>query len=262
VAEDNPANQQVALRLLERLGHHADLAASGREVLERLAQATYDVIFMDVQMPEMDGLEATRAICAKWSAGQRPRIIAMTAEAMEGDRQACLRAGMDDYVVKPVSLDRLGRALAPCRPVAGHGDATAPSTGSAGVAPLDRRVLGALQADLGGVDALRQVIATFLDGTPRFLAALRDAAARNDASGIGQAAHAIKSSSAALGAMALSARCGELERLVRTGAVVDGAAEVAAIEALYAAVTRAFEAEAEGPPSSAPAGQSPSRGPT
>ena len=135
VAEDNPANQQVALRLLERLGHHAELAASGREVLERLSRSAYDVILMDVQMPEMDGLETTRAICARWPAGERPRIIAMTAEAMEGDREACLAAGMDDYVVKPVRLDRLGRALAQCRQVTSRGGAAEPSTpGSAGSA--------------------------------------------------------------------------------------------------------------------------------
>ncbi len=207
VAEDNPANQQVALRLLERLGHHADLAASGREVLARLSGSAYDVILMDVQMPEMDGLETTRAICERWPAGERPRIIAMTAEAMEGDRQACLAAGMDDYVVKPVGLDRLGRALAQCPPVTSRRGTTEPSTAvSSSSATLDHRVLRELEAELGGAEGLRQVIAAFVDGTPRFLAALRDAAARNDASGMRQAAHALKSLSAMLGAMALSRR--------------------------------------------------------
>jgi signal transduction histidine kinase/DNA-binding response OmpR family regulator len=245
VAEDNPANQQVALRLLERLGHHAELAASGREVLERLPRSAYDVILMDVQMPEMDGLETTRAICLRWPAAQRPRIIAMTAEAMEGDRQACLAAGMDDYVVKPVGLDRLGRALAQCRRLTSRGGGTEPSTVvSAGPAALDHRVLRDLQADLGGAEELRQVIAAFLDGSPRFLAALRDAAARNDASGMRQAAHALKSSSAMLGAMALSAQCGELERDSEAGSVLDAVARVATIEALYRAVALAFEAEA------------------
>ena len=150
MAEDNPANQQVALRLLERLGHHAELAASGREVLEQLSRSAYDVILMDVQMPEMDGLETTRAICARWPAGERPRIIAMTAEAMEGDREACLAAGMDDYVVKPVRLDRLGRALAQCRQVTSRGGAAEPSTpGSASSAALDHRVLRELRGRPG-----------------------------------------------------------------------------------------------------------------
>jgi CheY-like chemotaxis protein len=245
VAEDNPANQQVALRLLERLGHHADLAASGREALDRLSRSAYDVILMDVHMPEMDGLETARAVCARWPAGERPRIIAMTAEAMEGDRQLCFAAGMDDYVVKPVGLDRLRRALAQCRHVESRGGGTQPSrAGSATSAVLDHAVLRQLQVELGGAEGLREVIATFLDGTPRFLDALRDASARNDASGMLQAAHALKSSSAMLGAMALSTLCVELERVSRAGTVVDAVARVAAIEALYHAVTLALEAEA------------------
>jgi signal transduction histidine kinase/CheY-like chemotaxis protein len=230
VAEDNPANQQVALRLLERLGHHAELAGSGRETLERLARSAYDAILMDVQMPEMDGLETTRAICARWPAGERPRIIAMTAEAMAEDRQACLAAGMDDYVVKPVRLERLARALAECRRRASPD------------AALDQGVLRELEADLGGAEALRQVLAAYLDGTPRFLATLRDAAARDDAPRMAQAAHALKSSSAMLGATALAARCEELERDGRAGRVADAVGRVAALEALYGAVAAALMA--------------------
>jgi signal transduction histidine kinase/DNA-binding response OmpR family regulator len=262
VAEDNPANQQVALRLLERLGHQADLAASGREVLERLARSAYDVILMDVQMPEMDGLEATRAICARWPAGERPRIVAMTAEAMETDRQACLAAGMDDYVVKPVRLERLARALAQCRPVVGRGGAAERAADDAtGSTVLDHGVLRELQAELGGADALRQLIATFLEGSPRFLAALRDAAARNDASGMRQAAHALKSSSAMLGATALSNQCAELEEASRSGIVVDAVARATAIDALYRVVTLALEAEAASLAAGAEGVQTPFRGP-
>src|SRR5262249_31366458 len=98
LAEDNEVNQKVALRLLERLGHRADVASNGGEALVRLERARYDVVLLDVQMPEMDGLEASRAICARWPAGRRPRIVAMTAEAMQGDREKCLAAGMDDYI--------------------------------------------------------------------------------------------------------------------------------------------------------------------
>jgi signal transduction histidine kinase/CheY-like chemotaxis protein len=250
VAEDNSANQQVAIRLLERLGHTADLAASGREVLERLARQSYDVIFMDVQMPEMDGLEATRAICARWPAGQRPRIIAMTAEAMEGDRQTCLAAGMDDYLVKPVRLERLSRALGRCRAVTDRHAATGPSTGEPSA--LDHRVLRDLEVELGGADGVRQVIAAFLEGTPRYLAMLREAAARGDAGGMRKAAHALKSSSAMLGAMALSSRCADLERDSGAGHAVDRVARVAAIEGLYRDVTLAFEAAADRDPRAGP----------
>jgi CheY-like chemotaxis protein len=232
-------------------------------VLERLSRSLYDVVFMDVQMPEMDGLEATRAICARWPAGERPRIIAMTAEAMEGDRQAFLAAGMDDYIVKPARLDRLSRALAQCRPVPARPGATGQSTaGSTSSTALDQRVLRELETELGGADGLRQVIATFLDGSPRFLAGLRDAAARNDVAGMRQAAHALKSSSALQGAMTLSTRCEELERESRGGIVPDAAVWVAAIEDLYQAVTVGLEAEAAGLTASSSADQVPLRDPT
>jgi CheY-like chemotaxis protein len=131
LAEDNELNQKVALRLLERLGYRADIASTGREALARLERAVYDVVLMDVQMPELDGLEASRATCGRWPAGERPRIVAMTAEAMQGDREKCLAAGMDDYMVKPVTLEQLGLALAKCRPRrdsgADHGRSAAPS---------------------------------------------------------------------------------------------------------------------------------------
>ena len=125
LAEDNAINQKVALRLLERLGYGADIVGDGRQALARLDQAAYDVILMDVQMPEMDGLEASRAICARCHSSERPRIIAMTAEAMQGDRDKCLAAGMDDYIMKPVTLDQLAAALAKCRPLAANSEAVA-----------------------------------------------------------------------------------------------------------------------------------------
>src|SRR5262249_57337149 len=107
------------LRVVARSAHGADIAGDGHEALARLEQASYDVVLMDVQMPEMDGLEASRAICARWAAGGRPRIVAMTAEAMPGDREQCLAAGMDDYIAKPVTLDQLREALAKCAPLGG-----------------------------------------------------------------------------------------------------------------------------------------------
>src|SRR4029077_8274385 len=117
LAEDNAVNQKVALLLLGRLGYRADVAWNGREALEALERQTYDVVLMDVQMPELDGLDATRRICERWPAGRRPRIVAMTANAMEEDREACFAAGMDDYVAKPIRPDDLARALQDVRPV-------------------------------------------------------------------------------------------------------------------------------------------------
>ena len=111
LAEDNVVNQKLALRLLQRMGYRADVASNGIEAIECCARQPYDVLLMDIQMPEMDGLEASRRITAQWPAGQRPRIVAMTANAMQGDREACLAAGMDDYVTKPIRIDQLVEAL-------------------------------------------------------------------------------------------------------------------------------------------------------
>ena len=111
LAEDNVVNQKLALRLLQQMGYRADVASNGVEAIECVQRQTYDVVLMDVQMPEMDGLEASRAITTRWGAGERPRIVAMTANAMQGDRELCIAAGMDDYVTKPIRVDQLVDAL-------------------------------------------------------------------------------------------------------------------------------------------------------
>ena len=111
LAEDNAVNQKLALRLLSQMGYRADVASNGLEAVESVERQTYDVVLMDVQMPELDGLGATRRICARHPAGSRPRIVAMTANAMQGDRDMCLAAGMDDYVTKPIRVDALIEAL-------------------------------------------------------------------------------------------------------------------------------------------------------
>jgi GAF domain-containing protein/DNA-binding response OmpR family regulator len=116
VAEDNVVNQKLALRILQQMGYRADLAANGIEAIESVERQTYDVVLMDVQMPEMDGLEASRRITAKWPAVARPRIVAMTANAMQGDREMCLAAGMDDYITKPIRVDQLVEALGQVSP--------------------------------------------------------------------------------------------------------------------------------------------------
>jgi signal transduction histidine kinase/DNA-binding response OmpR family regulator/signal transduction protein with GAF and PtsI domain len=111
LAEDNVVNQKLALRILQQMGYRADLASNGIEAVESVGRQSYDVVLMDVQMPEMDGLEASRQICARWAPAARPRIVAMTANAMQGDRDLCLAAGMDDYLTKPIRVDRLVEAL-------------------------------------------------------------------------------------------------------------------------------------------------------
>jgi len=120
LAEDNRVNQKVAVLMLRKLGYHADVVANGREALEAVAKRRYDLVLMDVQMPEMDGLEATRAIVQRWPVtGERPWIVAITANAMLGDREACMAAGMDDYVSKPIRPDELAAAFERARAARG-----------------------------------------------------------------------------------------------------------------------------------------------
>ncbi len=107
LADDNIINQKVGVKMLQRLGYRPEVAANGVEVLKLLEQQPFDIIFLDVQMPEMDGYEAARRIHAQWPDPRRPRLVAMTGNALEGDREKCLEAGMDDYVAKPVGLPEL-----------------------------------------------------------------------------------------------------------------------------------------------------------
>lgn len=111
LAEDNAVNQKLAMRLLQQMGYRADLASNGIEAVESVQRQAYDVVLMDVQMPELDGLDATRRICELMGPPQRPYIVAMTANAMQGDQEMCMAAGMDDYLTKPIRVDRLVAAL-------------------------------------------------------------------------------------------------------------------------------------------------------
>ena len=137
LAEDNLVNQKLALRLLQQMGYRADLASNGIEAIQCVERQAYDVVLMDVQMPEMDGLEAARRIVAKRQPDERPRIVAMTANAMAGDRELCLAAGMDDYITKPIRVEQLIQALVQAQQrkclhdAAESADVSLPSTGLA-----------------------------------------------------------------------------------------------------------------------------------
>jgi signal transduction histidine kinase/ActR/RegA family two-component response regulator len=116
LAEDNVVNQKLALRILQQMGYRADLTGNGVEAIDAIERQTYDLVLMDVQMPDMDGLEASRRIVQRWPEGQRPRIVAMTANATQSDREMCIAAGMDDYLTKPIRVDQLVAALANVAP--------------------------------------------------------------------------------------------------------------------------------------------------
>ena len=208
VAEDNAVNRQLAVALLAKLGYEADVVENGREALDALERVTYDVVLMDVQMPELDGLEATRRIRERFRSTHGPTIIAMTANAMEGDREECLAAGMDDYLPKPIRLEELSRVLARCRPVGA-------------IEPLDQAVLRTLVSSLGGDEegreAVRELVDTFLEDAPTQMASLHGAVECGDADGARRAAHTLKSNGATFGAQPFAELCRELENLGRDG---------------------------------------------
>ncbi len=260
VAEDNVVNQRVAQLLLRRMGYRADLAADGREVIDCLKRQRYDVVLMDVQMPHLDGLEATRLIHQRWPGEERPRIVATTAIARPGDQERCFAAGMDDFIGKPIRTDELqaalirggrARGIQPATAVAGAIDeAVTEGTGTARAQPAaapearqrrrrapetgERTNEGPkLQSEglkvrtdleLLGPRMLREIIDKFLDTAEQQEAAIRRAIDRNDPAALAIAAHGLKGSSATVGAARMAEICQQLERDGRDGSVA-GAGE-------------------------------------
>lgn len=235
LAEDNVTNQKLALRLLEQLGYRADLAANGLEVMQAVDRQTYDVILMDMQMPEMDGLEATRQLRRKWQDEQGARIIAMTANAMQGDRELCMAAGMNDYVSKPIRVKELVEALYRC----GSNSSVPERTNEAAVQEefreivsndgvLDEQKIDELRAMVGGQKSLIELIDAFLDDTPQLITELQMGLEHMDTKTLTRAAHSLKSNSADFGAFHLNGLCKDLESMGRTGSL-DGAAPLVAL---------------------------------
>jgi len=230
VAEDNKVNQQLALQLLQRMGYRADVAGNGLEAIEALRRQPYDVVFMDVQMPEMDGLDATRHICHQWLPTNRPRIIAMTANAMQGDREKCLDVGMNDYISKPIRVNELVRVLSQSQPTEEPPE-PAPQTESA----LDSQVLQTFHEMMGesATEMLHQLIDIYLEDTPTMLETLKIALQENNLVSLQRTAHTLKSSSAALGAIKLSQLCQDLENVSKSQMMTSVYELVAQIESEY-----------------------------
>lgn len=249
LAEDNAVNQKVALKMLDRLGYHADVAVNGLEVLEALAHRRYDVVLMDLQMPEMDGIEAARQIHRRWPPQERPRIIALTANTTESDREQCADAGMADFVCKPVRVGDLIAAIERCAlagaspPRAPQGDAPPPPAVEQ-TTVIDRQALMRLQNDLGGADpsVLIELIDIFFADAPDIIAQMHAAAASNAVEPLRRAAHTLKSISASLGAMELAALSKELEANARAGAWEGIARQVSAVESCCNQARAALEA--------------------
>jgi len=210
LAEDHSVNQHVMLGLLGHLGYLADLASNGREVLAALQRRTYDLILMDVQMPEVDGLEATRRIRSELPAGSQPRIIAMTAHALSRDRERCLEAGMDGYVSKPVQLSDLAAVLAATDPRGEAHEETPPEL-------LDRRSLDLLRSlsTPSGECLLGLSIQSYLTTSSADLSAVRKLAEEGRWPEVGRTVHRLKGSSATLGAARVAAVCAAIEERAR-----------------------------------------------
>jgi PAS domain S-box-containing protein len=249
LAEDNAVNQKLALRLLDQMGYRADVAANGLEAIAAVERQAYDVVLMDVQMPELDGLEASREINRRWGRGDRPRIVAMTANAMQGDRERCEAAGMDDYVSKPIRIEELVAALVRCRPRAGTGEpgrrvvapaaGRLPAAGSGAAGPVDAAIFDRLVATMGG-GFVAELVDTFIEDGQALVAALRRALAAGEVDAFRRAVHSLKANSETLGAAGLGALARELEGLARAGALDRTGDRLERLAAAYEAAARAL----------------------
>ncbi len=242
VAEDNEVNQKILVRTLEKLGCRVDVADDGLEAVAACAQHVYDAVLMDCHMPTLDGYGATEEIRRAEADRRRTPIVAMTASAMEGDRQRCLEIGMDDYISKPVGPEALSAVLARW---AKSGEATAspPLAERTAEGPIDRSVLASLRRIDPTGDLLVEVIDAFLGLAPAKLAALRSAAAKGDAKRLEREAHSFLGSCTNLGARRMAALCARLEQEGRMGSSNGALAVVAALESDLAGVKEALQAE-------------------
>ncbi len=264
LAEDNVVNQEVASYMLERLRYQVTLANNGREALDALDGGAFDLVLMDCQMPELDGFAATREIRRREGEYGRARIsiVALTANAMEGDRERCIDAGMDDYLTKPFTQDGLAGMLARhLKASGGREDArtaakSKPGGARAGEADAGTTVAGTTDGGdvidlkaLDGILALRRpgrpsplarVISLYLESTPKQIETLRKAIDAGEAEPVWKTAHGLKSSSATLGAAGLAALFKELESMGRGGSTIGAGALIAEVERIYPLVSEAL----------------------
>jgi len=258
LAEDNPVNQEVAVGMLESCGCSVDVVATGGEAVEALEHRTYDLVFMDCQMPEMDGFEATRLVRegeARGQTGRHTPIVALTAHVLTGDREQCLATGMDDYLSKPFTPEQLHLVLARWLP---HSSGPSVSQGASAlalvpehttprVAPLDPQTLNNLRAlqRAGKPGMLGKVVQLYCSNAPKLLDTLREAVASGDAPTIQRTAHSLKSSSGNVGALGLVTLCKDLETMGREHSLTRAAAVLSTLEMEYVAVQQALEAEVQ-----------------
>jgi two-component system, sensor histidine kinase and response regulator len=242
LAEDNSVNQKVATRTLEKLGYYVDVVANGAEAVEKLEHGLYDAILMDCQMPEMDGYAATREIRRRESAAGRTIIIAMTASAMAGDREKCLKAGMDDYVTKPVRSEDLQQILQKnlAQNVAGQLPVAAETAAHlAGDAELVARIKE-LEQEVGP-SAMQELIGDFLNITARSLDSLESALRSADSSGAVETLHNLVDCSANVGAVRMAEICTRMEVTIQRKGPRDCAGALAQLAEAYRSIAVELE---------------------
>jgi len=237
LADDNPINQKVGMSVLHKLGYRADLASNGLEVIKAIEQKPFDVLFLDVQMPEMDGLECTRQITHRWTRDKRPVIIAMTGNALMGDREKCLAAGMDDYISKPVRIADLQSTLERWGPtkLRKSSDTTYflrhPQTLRPGL--LDEAVLADLREmpPTNGVSMLRELIDMFLESSPMKVMQIQQAA--GEPKQLAFHAHALKSICLNLGCKGIVEIAQQIESLGNSGDVSRASELIRELETVF-----------------------------
>jgi PAS domain S-box-containing protein len=242
LADDNVVNQRLALRLLERRGHRVTVVNNGKEAVTTLARDSFDAVLMDVQMPEMDGFEATAVLRAReQTTGRHTPVIAMTAHAMKGDRERCLAAGMDGYVSKPLRAEALYAAV---ESVASLAASVPPSPAADAPMLLDRPAIVAHFA--GDEELLKDVTDLFLESYPRWLAEIRGALAAGDAGKLQAAAHTLKGAVSHFGPSAAHVAAQELEDLGRQSRLLHAAPVLARLEQALVELHSALAAIGEG----------------
>jgi two-component system, sensor histidine kinase and response regulator len=239
LAEDNAINQKLAIRLLEKRGHRVTVVANGRDALSALGKASYDLVLMDVQMPEMDGLEATNLLREKEkTSGHRQPVVAMTALVMKGDRERCIEAGMDGYLSKPIRAQELDQVLDIYLSRDGKGSLGPEPAGSAGSSVIASELLERIDGDLG---LLSELLELFRSDYPGQILALREAFKNRDATALQKVGHALKGALGNLSAPIAARIAGELESIGKSGEVSSAGSKVNDLEVETGRVIEALE---------------------
>ncbi len=259
LVEDNIINQKMIKLMLQRMGYQPNVANNGLEALAILHSKTYDVVLMDVQMPEMDGLTATQQICQEWAADTRPWIVALTASAMWGERDRCLASGMDDYLSKPIRIKELMEVLKKCQPLIINQNLSNQNIRDKQMKELENieaienpihpaslyeiLQMASFNPSIDALEFLFETIDYYLEETPRFLQDIHTYINQNNYQALRRVAHTLASTSATLGAVNLAAFCTELEVMIVNEELDKFANQISLIESEYQLVQVTLENE-------------------